>query len=114
MRKDGRYQARYTFQGKRYTIYGKNLKEVQKKLKDAKYEMDQGIFAKPDKITVDSWFKAWMEEYEGDRLRENTAQMYNSIYEYHFKSALGKMPLLVIVREAFLCRKNIYCDILKL
>lgn len=93
LRKDGRYQARYTFQGKRYTIYGKNLKEVQKKLRDAKYEMDHGIFAKPDKITVDSWFKVWMEEYEGDRLRENTAVMYNSIYEHHFKSTLGKMPL---------------------
>ena len=38
IRKDGRYQARYTFNGKRYTIYGKTLKEVQKKLRDAQYE----------------------------------------------------------------------------
>ena len=39
LRKDGRYQARYTFNGKRYTFYGKDLKEVQKKLRDAKYEI---------------------------------------------------------------------------
>lgn len=43
IRKDGRYQARYTFNGKRHTIYGKTLKEVQKKLRDAQYEIDHTI-----------------------------------------------------------------------
>lgn len=43
IRKDGRYQARYTLNGKRHTIYGKSLKEVQKKLRDAQYEIDHGI-----------------------------------------------------------------------
>ena len=38
LRKDSRYQARYTFNGKRHTIYGKDLKEVQRKLRDAKVE----------------------------------------------------------------------------
>ena len=42
IRKDGRYQARYTLNGKRYTIYGNTLKEVEKKLRDAKYEIDWG------------------------------------------------------------------------
>lgn len=51
LRKDGRYQARYTFNGRRYTFYGKDLKEVQKKLRDAKYEIEHGIFAKPDRVT---------------------------------------------------------------
>ena len=27
VRKDGRYQARYTFNGKRHTVYGKDMKE---------------------------------------------------------------------------------------
>lgn len=63
LRKDGRYQARYTLNGKRYTIYGKDLKEVQRKLRDAKYEIDHGIFAKPEKITVDTWFETWLKEY---------------------------------------------------
>lgn len=34
VRKDGRYQARYTFNSKRHTIYGKGLKEIQKKLRE--------------------------------------------------------------------------------
>ena len=36
LRKDGRYQARYTYNGKRHTFYGKDLKELQKRLRDAK------------------------------------------------------------------------------
>lgn len=93
LRKDGRYQARYTCEGKRYTIYGRDLKEVQKKLRNAKYEMDHGIFAKPDKITVASWFKVWMEEYQANTIRENTMVMYYSIYEHHIKAEIGKMKL---------------------
>lgn len=50
IRKDGRYQARYTLNGKRYTIYGKTQKEVEKKLRDAQYEIEHGIFAKPDRV----------------------------------------------------------------
>ena len=93
LRKDGRYQARYTFNGKRYTIYGKDLKEVQKKLRDAKYEMDHGIFAKPDKVTVDSWFKIWKEEYATNSMRENTLVHVNSMYKYHIKPEIGHMKM---------------------
>lgn len=93
LRKDGRYQARYTYEGKRYTVYGKDLKEVQKKLRNAKYEMDHGIYAKPDKITVDSWYQVWMEEYQSPRIRENTQALTKSIYEHHIKEPIGKMKL---------------------
>lgn len=93
LRKDGRYQARYTFNGKRYTIYGKDLKEVQKKLRDAKYEMDHGIFARPDKVTVDSWFKVWKGEYAVNRMRENTLVHVDSMYKYHIKPEIGHMKM---------------------
>jgi len=92
-RKDGRYQARYTFNGKRYTIYGKELKEVQKKLRDAKYEMDHGIFAKPDRITVDSWFRVWKEEYAANSMRENTLAHVDGMYKYHIKPEIGQMKM---------------------
>ncbi len=53
-------KARHTFNGKKYTIYGKGLKDAQEKLKNALYEIDHGIFAKPGKITVNDWYKAWV------------------------------------------------------
>jgi len=72
IRKDGRYQARYTFNGKRHTIYGKTLREVQKKLRDAQYEIDHGIFAKPEKLTVNDWYQIWVKEYRENVVRETT------------------------------------------
>lgn len=93
LRKDGRYQARYTFNGKRYTLYGNDLKEVQKKLRDVKYELDHGIYAKPDKVTVDSWFKVWKEEYAANNMRENTLAHVDSMYLYHIKPEIGHMKM---------------------
>lgn len=92
LRKDGRYQARYTFNGKRHTIYGKDLKEVQKKLRDAKYEMDHGIFAKPDRITVDAWYQVWVKEYRENIVRESTLISYKHYYR-HIGEMIGKMKV---------------------
>lgn len=44
MRKDGRFQGRFTYQGKRYTLYDKDLKLLKKRLADAKYEAEHGYF----------------------------------------------------------------------
>lgn len=93
LRKDGRYQARYTFNGKRHTLYGNDLKEVQKKLRDVKYEIDHGIYAKPDKVTVDSWFKVWRNEYAANNMRENTLAHVDSMYMYHIKPEIGHMKM---------------------
>ena len=98
LRKDGRYQARYTFNGKRYTIYGKDLKDVQRKLRDAKYEMDHGIFAKPDRITVDSWYKTWLKEYRENIVRETTIIGNKKCYK-HIKPEIGHMKLQAVRPE---------------
>lgn len=92
IRKDGRYQARYTFNGKRHTIYGKTLKEVQKKLRDIQYEMDHGIFAKPEKLTVDDWYKIWVKEYRENVVRETTQQSNAKSYK-HIKAEIGNIKL---------------------
>ena len=92
VRKDGRYQARYTLNGKRHTIYGKTQKEVEKKLRDVKYEIEHGIYAKPDKITVDAWYKTWIKEYRVDVVRETTVIGNEKCYK-HIKAEIGQMKL---------------------
>lgn len=92
IRPDGRYQARYTLNGKRYTIYGKTQKEVEKKLRDAQYEIDHGIYAKPDRITVDAWYQAWIKEYRENIVREGTLTSYKHYYR-HVGEEIGKMKL---------------------
>lgn len=98
LRKDGRYQARYTFNGKRHTIYGKDLKEVQRKLRDAKYEMDHGIYAKPDRITVDAWYKTWRKEYRENVVRETTIIGNEKCYK-HIRPEIGDMKLQMVRPE---------------
>lgn len=98
IRKDGRYQARYTLNGKRHTIYGKSLKEVQKKLRDAQYEIDHGIYAKPDRITVDSWHKTWVKEYRENIVRETTIIGNEKCYK-HIKPEIGHMKLQAVRPE---------------
>lgn len=98
VRKDGRYQARYTLDGKRYAIYGKTLKEVEKRLRDIKYEMDHGIYAKPEKITVNVWYWTWMNEYRKNMVRESTLNSYKYYYK-HVEDMIGKMKLQLVRPE---------------
>lgn len=98
VRKDGRYQARYTLNGKRYTIYGKTQKEVERKLRDAQYEIDHGIYAKPDRITVDEWYRTWIKEYRENMVRDSTLNSYKHYYR-HIGDAIGKMKLQAVRPE---------------
>lgn len=98
IRKDGRYQARYTLNGKRHTIYGKTQKEVEKKLRDAQYEIDHGIYAKPDRITVDAWYKTWVKEYRENIVRETTLISNMKCYK-HIKAEIGGMKLQAVRPE---------------
>lgn len=98
IRKDGRYQARYTLNGKRYTIYGKTRKEVERKLRDIQYEIDHGIYAKPDRITVDEWYKTWLKEYRENIVRESTLVSYKHYYR-HIGNHIGKMKLQAVRPE---------------
>ena len=84
--------------GRRRTVYGRDLKEVQKKLRDAKYEIDHGIYAKPDRITVDAWYQIWVKEYRENIVRERTLASYRHYYR-HMGEAIGKMKVQAVYPE---------------
>lgn len=105
IRKDGRYQARYTLNGKRYTIYGKTLREIEKKLRDVKYEIDHSIYVKPDRVTVDSWYQTWVKEYRKDVVRETTIIGNEKCYK-HIKPEIGHMKLQAVRPEHIQCILN--------
>ena len=56
------------------------------------YEIDHGIYAKPDKITVDSWYKIWLNEYRKDIVRETTVIGNEKFYK-HVKVDIGSMKV---------------------
>lgn len=92
-RKDGRYEGRFTYQGEAFTFYNKNLKELVKEMQDKKYEVEHGLYAKRQKITVDSWFHTWMEEYKKNSVKYGTYKTYAEEYELHIRKQLGKKRL---------------------
>ena len=92
-KKNGRYEARYVDRfGKRVSISGRDLKDVKKKYNEGIYENDKQINVK-NNITLDEWYKKWMNVYKFDVIRENTKRHYNNVYYKHISPSLGNFQL---------------------
>lgn len=87
---DGRYQARYTYEGHRYCFYGRNVKELEQRLNDARYEIAHGIYAKQERVTLNSWYETWITEYKSTTVKKGTVESYECMYQYYVKKELGK------------------------
>lgn len=92
-RKDGRYEAKYTDRfGKRKSIYGKKLTDVKRKLSEIRYDLEHGIYSSDPRLTVNDWFRHWMDTYKKGKVKEST----QSAYEYtfaHISESIGGMLL---------------------
>lgn len=88
--KDGRYQARYTYEGHRYCFYGRNLLEMERRLSDIRYEIEHGMYAKEERISVDAWYKIWLREYKATTVKKGTIESYECMYNYYVKPIFGK------------------------
>lgn len=93
LRKDGRYQGRFTFNGKRYTYYDRDLKTLNQKLLDAKYEVLHGIQGSGINVTLNEWFYTWLHEYKVLIVKNSTLLMYSSNYERYVKENIGMLQL---------------------
>ena len=72
--------------------------QVEKKLRDVKYEIDHGIYAKPQRLTVDSWYSTWLKEYRVNVVRETTIISNEKSYK-HIKQEIGNMKLQAVRPE---------------
>lgn len=90
-RNDGRYQATYYYLGNRYYIYDMDLERITKRLHDIQYEMEHGIFCKPEKIRLDDWFEVWIKEYKELMVKRGTLENYKRNYHCYISPYIGKM-----------------------
>lgn len=98
-RKDELYQARYIDRwGKRKTIYNKNLRELRKQLAEAISDNENFVSVK-DNITLDIWFKRWMDVYKEKSVRPNTKREYTHIYEKNISPYLGERNVNTLVKS---------------
>ena len=93
------WQARYTegfdtVTGKQIqrSITGKTQREVAQKLKERTYEIDQGTYQAPSKMTVGEWFSIWQQEYLSD-VRPSTAQLYKKSLTLYVIPNIGSVKL---------------------
>ena len=68
LRADGNYMGRFSYYGERYTLYDKDVKKLQKKLEELRYELEHGLYAKENKITINfiksNMFENILEEFD--------------------------------------------------
>ena len=84
-RADGRYQATYYYMGVRHYLYDMDLEKITKRLRDIQYEMEHGIYCKPEKIRLNDWFEVWIKEYKELMVKKGTLENYRRNYNCYIR-----------------------------
>ncbi len=90
---DGRYEGRFRYAGEDYYVVDRSLTKCKKMYNDLKYEVEHGLYAKQENITVDGWFQTWLEEYKKPSVKKGTVTVYDEHYRCYLKDELGKKRL---------------------
>lgn len=98
-RKDGLYQARYKDRfGKTKTIYNSKISQLRKELSIA--ISDNACFKSvKDEITLDTWFKRWVDVYKRKSVRPNTLREYTNIYNKNISPYIGNRNINSMVKS---------------
>lgn len=92
-RKDGVYQGRYKDRfGKIKYIYSAKLSEVKKELAVAIADNVQFTSVR-EEITLDMWFKRWMDIYKKKSVRPGTIRLYTHIYNKNISPFVGNFKI---------------------
>ncbi len=90
-RKDGKYSARYcTKDGRRREKHFDTLPEARNWLAELQYEDKHNTAILPTDVTVDGWFKYWMENLVCG-LAPNTKRNYRERYVQNVQPVIGSM-----------------------
>lgn len=90
-RADGRYQATYYYLGVRRYLYDMDLERITRRLHDIQYEMEHGIYCKPEKIRLNDWFEVWIKEYKELMVKKGTLENYRRNYNCYIRPYIGNM-----------------------
>lgn len=95
-RANGKYEGRVKVDYQSYSVYGDTITEVKKKMTELRYKLEHGEFVASSKITVEEWFKTWMEQYKENQVKAGTIVIYNNCYKRYIDSMMGKKKLIDI------------------
>lgn len=92
-RKDGRWEARCTINGKSRSFYADKQADALKAMRAAQKAKDDGAFIEPSKSTVSQWMNFWMEEYKKPSIRPTTYAVRYGNIKNHLIPELGHIKL---------------------
>lgn len=104
------FEGRFMYQGKRYLVHGKTVTEAQKAITELKYKLEHGLYVTKEKLTLNEWYKTWLEEYKKNRVKIGTYTSYEKYYQSVIKSRLGSRNLNDIRGEHI---QKLYNDLVK-
>ena len=93
LRKDGRYVASYTYNGKRKYFYGKVRAELKKKMVKILHDIETNSYTEDQNLTFGQWLDEWLQTYAKPGIRISTYNSYELAIRGHIKPALGKFKL---------------------
>ena len=82
-------------EGKRVqrSITGKTQKEVRQKMNEVLNSLTKGTYQAPNKITVEAWFKEWLDTFVAGKVKPYTLAGYDVVIRNHVIPSLGAMQL---------------------
>ncbi len=89
-RKDGRWQAAYTIDGKRKYLYGRTRKEVAGKLRETLAGKDEYLYPE---VGVEDYLNKWLDDSVKDSVRARTYERYESVCRVHIVPHIGDKRL---------------------
>lgn len=87
-----------------------NIQQARERETKLKFEQQQGILAKPGKLTVGDFLDQWLNDYVVPNLSPTVIKNYRFIINNHMKPRLGKIVLTSLNRQKI---DQYYSDILK-
>lgn len=91
--KNGLYQGRVTYGGQTEAIYSHSIADLKNKLTDLRHSLQHGTFVKESHMTVDDWFKEWIEVYKKPVVKRGTVESYQKHYNAYIKNQIGNIKL---------------------
>lgn len=104
------FEGRFMYSGTTYTVQGTTITKVQKDMTELKYKLEHGIYVEKDKITLEEWYKTWLEEYKKNRVKIGTYTSYEKYYQSIIKKRLGSRQISEIRGEHI---QKLYNDLVK-
>lgn len=106
-RKDGKYESRFTINGKRYSVYADTLKACKEKEAELRERIKNGLYVRNRNITLDQYYEEWKTARNGT-IKGNTALNIECRYRNHIGPAMGHRRVADIEkREVVLLQKEL-------